>query len=416
MNFREILIRLIAMTTPYVYDQNVSLLELVRRLYSIVNELCIALQGLKDEYDDLKTYVDNYFKNLDLSTEVKTVIDEMVADGTLANLINQDLLGNINTEITNIKSELQNVNNEINGINTNISTIQEDITGLKNYDNTNNSNILKLKNKQIVQIATCEANSNYVINNENFNINLNDVVYIHFNQANDNTKQATLTINNVAKNVIKDNGSLFLGSDLENTDLILKVGEAGLYQIVDIANLMSEINQANTKIISLTNEVNTLNSSYESLESNVASNTNDVNGLTDYIQLDNTINFTTESISVLTSNGAVAGSVSIVQGGISYNKDYSKFRPNGLIVYTPNTQTGEKYLSMQTPLRPIQQIEIPAVGFVNLNNGTIGSMRAQLTTEGQLRFICAGIGESGGTVYARLFPTDYVVKNYKESA
>ena len=416
MNFREILIRLIAMTTPYVYDQNVSLLELVRRLYSIVNELCIALQGLKDEYDDLKTYVDNYFKNLDLSSEVKTVIDEMVADGTLGNLINQDLLGNINTEITNIKSELQNVNNEINGISTNISTIQEDITGLKDYDNTNNSNILKLKNKQIVQIATCEANSNYVISNENFDVNLNDVVYIHFNQAIDNTKQATLTINNVAKNVIKDDGSLFLGSDLENTDLILKVGEAGLYQIVDIASLMSEINQANTKIISLTNEVNTLNSSYESLESDVASNTNGVNGLTDYIQLDNTINFTTDSISVLTSNGAVAGSVSTVQGGISYNKDYSKFRPNGLIVFTPNTQTGEKYLKIQTPLRPTQQLEFAGVGFVNLNEGTIGSMRAQLTTDGQLRFICAGIGQSGTTIYARIFPTDYVVKNYKESA
>ena len=55
-------------------------------------------------------------------------------------------------------------------------------------------------------------------------------------------------------------------------------------------------------------------------------------------------------------------------------------------------------------------------GFVNLNDGTIGSMRAQLTTNGQLRFICAGIGQSGASVYARIFPTDYVVKNYKESA
>ena len=415
MNFREILIRLIAMTTPYVYDQNVSLLELVRRLYSIVNELCIALQGLKDEYDDLKTYVDNYFKNLDLSSEVKTVIDEMVADGTLANLINQDLLGNINNEIANLTTSLNKANEDIVTINGNIETINTDITSLKNYNVTNDSNILKLENKDKVQIATCEANSNYVINNENLIVNTNDVLYIHFNQAIDGTKQATLTINGVAKNVIEDDGSLFLGSDLENTDLILKVGEAGLYQIIDIGTLMSEINQANTKIISLTNEVNTLNNLYTNLESDVTNNTAGVNGLTDYIQLDNTINFTNDSISVLTSNGAVAGSVSIVRGGISYNKDYSKFRPFGLIVFTPNTQTGEKYLNMQTPLRPTQQLEFAEVGFVNLNEGTIGSMRAQLTTEGELRFICAGIGESGATVYARIFPTDYVVKNYKES-
>lgn len=416
MNFREILIRLIAMTTPYVYDQNVSLLELVRRLYAIVNELCIALQGLKDEYDDLKTYVDNYFKNLDLSSEVKTVIDEMVADGTLANLINQDLLGNINNEIANLTTSLNKANEDIVTINGNIETINTDITSLKNYNVTNDSNILKLENKDKVQIATCEANSNYVINNENLIVNTNDVLYIHFNQAIDNTKQATLTINGVAKNVIKDDGSLFFGSALENSDLILKVGNAGLYQIIEIANLQDSINHANTEITSLTNEVNTLNSSYESLESDVVNNTNDINGLTDYIQLINTINFTPESISVLTSNGAVAGSVSVVRGGISYNKDYSKFRPNGIIVYTPNTQTGEKYLNMQTPLRPTQQLEFADVGFVHLNNGTIGSMRAQLTTDGQLRLICSGIGESGGVVYARIFPTDYVVKNYKESA
>lgn len=416
MNFREILIRLIAMTTPYVYDQNVSLLELVRRLYAIVNELCIALQGLKDEYDDLKTYVDNYFKNLDLSSEVKTVIDKMVADGTLANLINQDLLGNINNEIANLTTSLNKANEDIVTINGNIETINTNITSLKNYNITNDSNILKLENKDKVQIATCEANSNYVINNENLIVNTNDILYIHFNQAIDNTKQATLTINGVAKNVIEDDGSLFLGSDLENTDLILKVGEAGLYQIIDIGTLMSEINQANTKIISLTNEVNTLNSLYTNLESDVANNTNGVNGLTDYIQLDNTVNFTTDSISVLTSNGAVAGSVSIARGGISYNKDYSKFRPNGLIVYVPNNQTGEKYLNMQTPLRPTRQLEFDDVGFVNLNEGTIGSIRAQLTTDGQLRFICSGIGSSGASVYARLFPTDYVVKNYKESA
>ena len=416
MNFREILIRLIAMTTPYVYDQNVSLLELVRRLYSIVNELCIALQGLKDEYDDLKTYVDNYFKNLDLSSEVKTVIDEMVTDGTLANLINQDLLGNINNEIANLTTSLNKANEDIVTINGNIETINTDITSLKNYNVTNDSNILKLENKDKVQIATCEANSNYVINNENLVVNTNDILYIHFNQAIDNTKQATLTINNVAKNVIKDDGSLFLGSALENSDLILKVGNAGLYEIIDIANLQDSINHANTEITSLTNEVNTLNSLYENLESDVVNNTNGVNGLTDYIQLDNTINFTTDSISVLASNGATAGSVSIVRGGISYNKDYSKFRPNGLIVYTPNTQTGEKYLNIHTPLRPTKQLEFAEVGFVNLNNGTIGSIRAQLTTTGELRFICAGIGASGETVYARLFPTDYVVKKYKESA
>ena len=98
MNFREIFIRLVAITTTYLYDSNVSLLELTRKLYEHFHELCEALKSFEDDYskfkddtnknlDDLKQYVDNYFNNLDLSSEVKSVIDSLIADGTLSNLI-----------------------------------------------------------------------------------------------------------------------------------------------------------------------------------------------------------------------------------------------------------------------------------------------------------------------------------------
>ena len=355
MNFREILIRLIAMTTPYVYDQNVSLLELVRRLYSIVNELCIALQGLKDEYDDLKTYVDNYFKNLDLSSEVKTVIDEMVADGTLANLINQDLLGNINNEIANLTTSLNNTNEDIVTINGNIETINTDITSLKNYNVTNDSNILKLENKDKVQIATCEANSNYVINNENLVVNTNDILYIHFNQAIDNTKQATLTINGVAKNVIKDDGSLFLGSALENSDLILKVGNAGLYQIIDIANLQDSINHANT-------EINTLNTLYENLQTDVTNNTDGIQSLTDYLHFNRNLHYNYNQI---TSTNPTISAQSYID--CDFNKDGSAGKIYGFLNITAGGTEGNLEIA-DCGLRPKQDIVIKNIVSIVTNN------------------------------------------------
>lgn len=400
MNFREILIRLIAMTTPYVYDQNVSLLELVRRLYSIVNELCIALKGLKDEYDDLKTYVDNYFKNLDLSSEVKTVIDEMVADGTLANLINQDLLGNINNEIANLTTSLNNTNEDIVTINGNIETINTDITSLKNYNVTNDSNILKLENKDKVQIATCEANSNYVINNENLVVNTNDILYIHFNQAIDNTKQATLTINGVAKNVIKDDGSLFLGSALENSDLILKVGNAGLYQIIDIANLQDSINHANT-------EINTLNTLYENLQTDVTNNTNGIDGLSKYVQFTNKVALTTNNV-VLNSSGDTLTDAS---GYIEYNNDYSKLRIQGSFSFTVGADSGVRTLKIQTPIRPTKQIELSAIGlgFASTFKG-MATASATLLTSGELQIKCLAVANN--PILLICFGSEYEIKNY----
>ena len=400
MNFREILIRLIAMTTPYVYDQNVSLLELVRRLYAIVNELCIALQGLKDEYDDLKTYVDNYFKNLDLTGEVKTVIDEMVADGTLANLINQDLLGNINNEIANLTTSLNKVNEDISAINGNIETINTDITSLKNYNVTNDSNILKLENKDKVQIATCEANSNYVINNENLVVNTNDILYIHFNQAIDNTKQATLTINGVAKNVIKDDGSLFLGSALENSDLILKVGNAGLYQVIDIANLQDSINHANT-------EINTLNTLYENLQTDVTNNTDGIDGLSKYVQFTNKVPLTTNNV-VLNSSGDTLTDAS---GYIEYNNDYSKFKIQANFSFTVGADSGVRILKIQTPIRPTKQMEFSSVGFgfAQTFKG-IASASATLLTSGELQIKCLAVANNA--IFLTCFGSEYEIKNY----
>lgn len=234
MNFREILIRIIGMTTPYVYDNNISLLELVRRLYKFVNELATCVQALDKEFTDLKDYVNNYFDNLDISSEIKTVLNEMISDGTLSNIINDELLGNINNEITSINETLATVN----------STLESHATEL-NY----------LTYRDRFQVANCSANSNYAITNSNFTIQNDDVIFIHFNEALDGAKDATLTINGTAKSVITKEGTLYKGSDIENQDIILRVTDAGLIQVVDILYFQEQINDNKEDIAELQTDV-----------------------------------------------------------------------------------------------------------------------------------------------------------------
>ena len=238
MNYKDVLIRLASMTVPYVYDDEISFLELDRKLYKIVHELIVAMQDLSTDYDNLKNYVDDYFKNLNLESEVQTIINQMVDDGTLANIINDELLTEINQNVDKLTRDIETINGSITTINGRIDTTNTNI-------NTNSENIKTLKNKTQIQNATCEENANYILTNPDFKIEANDVIFIHFNTAIDKSADATLTINDAAKNVIKEDGSLYKGQDVENKDLILKVASAGLMQIVDIADLQEQINKIN---------------------------------------------------------------------------------------------------------------------------------------------------------------------------
>ena len=171
MNYKDVLIRLASMTVPYVYDDTISFLELDRKLYKIVHELILAMQGLNTDYEQfktdmtssfneftglindnfnefksdvnnqintfkenitsefntfkeeiegnfntlegefntLKTYVDNYFENLNLDEEVQAVIQKMYDDGTLANIINEAIFTELNTKIDNLQEQVEKI-------------------------------------------------------------------------------------------------------------------------------------------------------------------------------------------------------------------------------------------------------------------------------------------------------------------
>lgn len=92
-------------TIPTAFDDSMSYYEALCALNkwiqdNIINVVNNNADILKDTIkfaEDLKKYVDDYFKNLDVQTEINNKLDEMVEDGTMAEIINQEVLDNVKT-------------------------------------------------------------------------------------------------------------------------------------------------------------------------------------------------------------------------------------------------------------------------------------------------------------------------------
>lgn len=67
------------------------------------------VENLTNAFNELKNYVENYLDNLDIQEDINNKLDEMVEDGTLETLINEELFTEINNNITS----LQNSNNRL---------------------------------------------------------------------------------------------------------------------------------------------------------------------------------------------------------------------------------------------------------------------------------------------------------------
>lgn len=130
---------------PLAFDESMSYYETLCGLLSYLKDTVIptvnnnadAVAELQTLYEELKTYVDDYFNDLDVQEEINNKLDEMVTDGTFTRLINNELLGNINQRIltnTNNIANLQNTtlkSNETNMITMQMLSqeVKESITG-----------------------------------------------------------------------------------------------------------------------------------------------------------------------------------------------------------------------------------------------------------------------------------------------
>ena len=112
---------------PLVYDDSLSYYELLCKVIDYLNNLIHNVDGLKIDinnivlaFNELQNYVNHYFDNLDVQNEINNKLDQMVDDGTLANIINVEILGDVQGKIDNIYPRLSEHEEYIKAVRQNI--------------------------------------------------------------------------------------------------------------------------------------------------------------------------------------------------------------------------------------------------------------------------------------------------------
>lgn len=106
--------RFMCKVIPLAFDESMSYYECLCALRSKVEELinanntnAEAITELQTLFENLKSYVDNYFNNLDVQNEINNKLDILVEDGTLERLINDKILSNIESNVQNMYDQIK---------------------------------------------------------------------------------------------------------------------------------------------------------------------------------------------------------------------------------------------------------------------------------------------------------------------
>lgn len=118
-----------------------------KTLIPAVNDDTEAIQELQIKFVELKEYVEDYFSDLNVQEQIDNKLDEMALSGQLADIINQEIFGDINEhlgtldgEITAIERDIDNletaVNSKINPFDTVEDMVESEIATAGTYART----------------------------------------------------------------------------------------------------------------------------------------------------------------------------------------------------------------------------------------------------------------------------------------
>ena len=79
------------------------IIKIVKECKTLSGETAVGL-------DDLKKYVNQYFDDLNVQQQINNKLDAMAADGTLAEIINQEIFADLNRDIENNAAAIQQLN------------------------------------------------------------------------------------------------------------------------------------------------------------------------------------------------------------------------------------------------------------------------------------------------------------------
>ena len=117
---------------------------LQNKVIPTVNNNAECVQELQELFTQLRTYVNDYFTNLDVQEEINNKLNQMAEDGSLTNLIKiyiDPLIAEQNTKINQLNSK---VNNVVNGSPLVANSTSEMTDTSKVYVNTSDRKLVLL--------------------------------------------------------------------------------------------------------------------------------------------------------------------------------------------------------------------------------------------------------------------------------
>lgn len=101
----------------------------------LICELKKALEAwnkTSTEWADMKEWIENYFKNLNLDQEIQEKIDALVEDGTLERIINEEIFGELNSKVEKNTQDIATANSNIQQNSQDIDDIESELNKLDN--------------------------------------------------------------------------------------------------------------------------------------------------------------------------------------------------------------------------------------------------------------------------------------------
>ena len=112
MNYREILIRLMSMTSPYVYDDEESFLEMLRKFYKYLHELTTATKELSEDVVQVKNDMSNL--EAEINQKIEDINELLVEYDIKIERIKNELYTYVDGEIVNLRNYVDTQDNLLN--------------------------------------------------------------------------------------------------------------------------------------------------------------------------------------------------------------------------------------------------------------------------------------------------------------
>lgn len=109
MNYREILIRLMSMTTPFVYDSEESFLEMLRKFYQYLHELTKASKEMSDDIVELRDEMSSFEEQINL--EIQRINELLASYDMKIDRIANELYVYVDDKLINLKNYVDSQDN-----------------------------------------------------------------------------------------------------------------------------------------------------------------------------------------------------------------------------------------------------------------------------------------------------------------